>query len=656
MKAHTIEIRPGKGDVLVNLREGDGVLTVTGNPVEIMELPAGAQLLYTLADGRAVYRSGDRVYVDSAHVYTLGDGEQMVHVDSCGELLLLTTGEGVSALSENGGEWSELRLSNAIPAVSISEGNRDTLTSQIDAYTFETPYSTWSTPLSSVDTAHLSQAVRQAWCAMEGAAARAGSHTGVVVARYALRMNDDNYLWVSEPVVLSEVARANAAVAAVMNVSHSGSGFTGVEATSVAIGTYGVVGAITRGVDRSWWHLIKSIDLLVTDEMSAVNSAGTVTLRAITRLDSGNRTYLLSAQPEANSLPAIEAALLRSSTYTVIACTTDLTGASGFTPVVGGESRSVDTVSTMLTMVGAEGATDALVHNGRYYLLTGDGRLVMSAIGNAMVVEHSRRVTGAMPLALLPVTRPLFWGSAGRYVMYVFTSDGIYAVPQLSSGALGEPRLVYRTVINAAVHPIEGEQGIYYVTDGGRLCLASGSRVETLQQHCAAVGMAMNDDNGELWLMDAAGEVSVLTAGGLTVRRTFAPTQLYHRVPRALAVTAGGSVVDLTREEASDAVPMEYRSRAVAISKTVKRVSRSLWAVDSDGAVQLDLLIWGDRGVSCHGGTLAHMYLSGRAKSPVATIPYGTPVRTVRMGVNGTAPTGASVGDLIVEVTEVEDE
>ena len=87
-------------------------------------------------------------------------------------------------------------------------------------------------------------------------------------------------------------------------------------------------------------------------------------------------------------------------------------------------------------------------------LLPTGGDVVVTPPGNALVEAHRRSVTGTVPLAMAVVTKPLYSGGFGRYPVYVFTDDGIYAIPQSATGTLGEARLVDRTVIAAAVPAI----------------------------------------------------------------------------------------------------------------------------------------------------------------------------------------------------------
>ncbi len=638
---NSVASSPGEGARVVNLREHEGTLAVVGNPTAVGAVPASSRLLLELTDGRMVWQTGDRVRVDGTHVFTLGADETLLHADECGGLLIITTTMGMTALSETTGTWQELRNADVVPSVTVSESNRSTTTATIAAMTFATPYTRWTTPLSATDTEVINDRLQQTWRDLENTARRDGRHCGLILARYGVRLHDDTYLWLSEPVVLSDVATANAARESVADVTHTSSEFTGLEALAMSIITYDVTATITRGVGRAWWSLVKSIDLMVSDELSLVNTYQPASLRAVTDSSSGSRAYRLVARLADESQTSTVATLRLSDTYTVIARCTDPTGNAGFTTLSTGEKVKPSVTINMATILTDVPLVDSLTHNGRYYALTGNGTLAMSATGNPLVCAYSRQVTGAEAMALLPVTRPLFWGSAGRYVVYVFTGDGIYAVPQSSSGAPGEPRLVYRTVIKRGVHPVEGELGIYYVTAGNVLRHAGGNTVITLMRGCDAVELAMCDTTGELWLRGSDGSITVIGESRLRSQRTLRLSQLYQRVARVLGITAGGDVLDLSIEESVDDVEVCYESHAVALNGGMSEVERVTWTPDSDNPVCLELTLWGDRGVSCHGAVLVRVHINGQIKAPITVLPVSAPVSVVRIGMCGTAPTGA---------------
>ena len=89
-------------------------------------------------------------------------------------------------------------------------------------------------------------------------------------------------------------------------------------------------------------------------------------------------------------------------------------------------------------------------------ILPVDGVVVVSAVGNPLVTQWRATVSGCHILALGAACRPIYSGGFGRYPIYVFTTQGIMALPQSTSGNYGEPRLITETVIAGDSHPVAG--------------------------------------------------------------------------------------------------------------------------------------------------------------------------------------------------------
>ncbi len=69
---------------------------------------------------------------------------------------------------------------------------------------------------------------------------------------------------------------------------------------------------------------------------------------------------------------------------------------------------------------------------------------------------------------------------------------------------------------------------------------------------------------------------------------------------------------------------------------------RVLWNVDGEG-LDLTLRLRGARGVNCHGFEVNSMRVHGALHSPVSLSVVAQPLRTVRLSIDGTAPSGTLI-------------
>lgn len=178
------------------------------------------------------------------------------------------------------------------------------------------------------------------------------------------------------------------------------------------------------------------------------------------------------------------------------------------------------------------------------------------------------------------------------------------------------------------------------------LCSIAGS---TLKRVLAGVEpateLAWNDHERELWLLSTGGEVVVLMPSGRTYSRDMALGSLYSDPCHALAVTAGGTLVDLSCE-----VPtmknVSFLSHPFAIDPTMrlKRISWNMFAVPCEGSEgaspSLVLTLRGERGASCHGYLISQVRASGIIAAPLSRPIIAPPTRTLRLQVQATAASG----------------
>ena len=625
----------GEAVLAHNVREQEHSLQVTGVPVAAGSIGAGERLLL-ITGPHCVTCNGGVVRVDGTTVLTVTD--DIVGAHAIGSLVVIVTRGGLKYLSRNGGSWAVLDPADAMPQLTLTP-SYTTSSADIAAVTFAEPYSQWRAPLADTDTAALAALLRTAWDSLTSAAVAMGRHCSPMLVRWAVRLWDDSLLWMSDAVRVGDVTLANADRISAQVIS-TNSGFTGTEATVLPMTHYSLDIGIARGIGADWLPLVKSIDVYTTNEARLLAAGRTLDYRCITRT-TGPREYVLEMGLARRSAAEI-ASELASSPWQLVAtapATAVMTGADFVAPT---EPQTLTNTqcSAVRALTSLTDVTCSAAAAGLLYCCTASGDIVVSVPGNALVEANRRTVLGTMPLAMAVVTRALYSGGFGRYAVYVFTDDGIYAVPHGVNGALGEARLVERTVIAADVPPVEAGSDVWLVSRHGHLCRLTGSRLEVCQRDVDYRALAWCNAWQELWMLPADGFPVVRMASGRASVRTVEASQLYSDPRHAVAVTAAGRVLDL-EQEVPAVVPVRWHSHPVALDPLLgNALKRVVWHVSSPQA-ELTLKVMGQRGIMAGDSDLSVMTVSGATDHPLATPVVEARARTVRLTLDGTALTGS---------------
>lgn len=626
----------GEAATALNIREQEDALQVTGMPAPVGQIGPGERLLL-ITGGHYVTCLDAVVKIDGVVVATV-DGA-IVNAHAIGSVIVIVADSGFTYLSSSGTGWVVIDPADAIPQLSFT-ANCATSYADIEAYTFDEPYSQWRAPLSTTDSMALARMLNAAWNALRADALAAGQHTSPMLVRWAVRLKDGTYLWMSDPCRVGDATLANAdRIEATVTTSNDG--FTGIETTRLPFLHYALGITVTRGIAAEWLPLVERIDVLVTEEASLLTSNRSLDYRCLTRTTSP-REYILEMGLSRHSAATI-ANQLASSPWHLIAtapASAQMTGDDFVAPLqpmtmTNAQCAAVGTMADVSQVVCSASA------GGRLYCCTGDGAVVVSEPGNALVEAHRRQVLGARPLALAVVTRPLYSGGFGRYPVYVFTDDGIYAIPQSSvKGTLGEARLVDRTVIAPAVSPVEGDRDIWFMSRHGHLCRLSGAALTVCTRDVVCTEMAWCNEFGELWLLPSQGHPVVMMPSGRMSHRGVEAVQLLSDAQHAVAVTRRGVVLDLEQDQSVGMMPVEWRSHPVALDPLMARaVKRVVWHV-SGSEVDLTLNVTGQRGIFTQDREVSTMVISGEASQPLATAPMAVRARTMTLAMTGQATPG----------------
>ena len=621
----------------VNVREQEQSLQVTGVHPVVGAIRPGDRLL-AMASGHVVTCRGHAVSIDGTQVaQTASD---IVGAYFVGGMMVVVATDEILYLMPDGEDWMVMDPADAVPHLQFG-ATVSTTSADIAPYTFAAPYQQWRAPLSTVDVQSLSDLLRSVWNALHTDAAAAGLHSGPMLVRWAVRLLDGSYLWLSDPVRVGDATLGNAdRIAAV--VDSNSSGFTGTQATKMSQTHYRIDITVTRGIAARWVPLIAAIDVLATDEATLVNTGRSLDYRCLTRT-TGQREYVLEMGLSRRGADAI-GLQLSTSPWRLVATAPAATALSGndFAAPVMPRTWTAAQCASMALPLQPRHVVCATQAAGRLYCCTSGGDVVVSAPGNPLVESSRRTVVGVVPMAMSVVTRPLYSGGFGRYPVYIFTDDGIYAIPQSVTGRLGEARLVDRTVIAAGVPPVEAGPDVWLISRHGHLCRLSGSRLTVCQRGTDYCALAWCDAYSELWMLPQHGEPIVMLPSGHLCRRTVDVMQLYSDPRHAVVVTSTGQLLDLEQEQAS-VMPVEWHSHPVALHPLMGQpVHRVVWHLAGKN-VDLSLTVTGQRGVMAGDLAVSQMTVDGDVEQPLAAPTMAVRARTLRLHLSGTAATGTLI-------------
>ena len=459
-----------------NLRKSEqtpDALVVVGQPVRAGQVPAGHEL---------VLRDGERwLTVHNGQLWCNGTAlaavsGTLVGVHRVGALVVVAGSEGVVYLTERNGALTPTSMGDALPTLTLTQQPSSTLTAALPTMSFASPYVRWQAPLQQADVASLTAALRSCWLSLTAQAEAMALRHSPCQFRYGVRLWDDSYLWISAPVTLGDDLVAGASRVRVAATVEGGE-VTGVPATTLALPTYTLGIAVARGVDAAWRQVVKAVDVLATQPAPLVRDTSTIDYSVYTN---STRQPMLDYGFAVCSPTQVER-VLAASRWTVVASTSDFEALEQ-----GRWVESGDRPDTALTWEQCQAATAGiatrplvatLVCNGRLYAADAQGLMTTSRAGNPLVSERQCVVSGAQLLGLAAVPRSLYSGGFGRYPVYLFTSEGVFALPLTAQGVYGEPRLLSREVLQAGTRPVEAGRDVYFTSWRGHLCRLRGSEV-----------------------------------------------------------------------------------------------------------------------------------------------------------------------------------
>lgn len=641
----------GQAQTCVNLRMREHALEVMGTPLHTHTLQPGERLLVVDGDRYITARNGSIAWGDAV-LCPAPAGTLQAQV--VGNFIVVATSQGRIFLHRTDMGYELLRDNGITPSVNLSERPVATHSIDVPAYTFSTPLNSWQYPLPTADLLGIQAAMSRQWRTLAREIASMGQLSRPVYACVGVRLWDDRYASVSERQLMG-LSTKKSHYRTTVEAVQSGGKFTGIPEATLSMSAYHLQVTVEQGIGSEWTSLVKAIDILITDEADVANPErldyrmGTV--------NTGTRRYLMEFGPASRDDKAIDNDLLTSKWH-VLMSMSDLTKFNNRQWESDSELPDI-TLTAQQQRTLADGQFHHIVprcclsHNGRLYTAADGGLLVESAIGNPFVVEHTHCITGSHIDQLAVAVKPIYSGGFGRYPLYVFTSEGIFALPQRPSGHYGEARVITRQIIDSGSRPIEGGGRVWFFNDHGQLCSLEGSRVETHSVKAdTGMGLAWNEVERELVYCNPEGKVSLLATGDLYTHSDWEFAQLYSDSTRALGVASDGKVYDLTREITTAQRHVDYLTHPIAADDFMRKPITSVtWNVYGE-PIKGSFTIRGQRGASCHGFVINRMRIDGSLNAPLHVRVVAQPCRAFTLQVEGNMPSGTLLLPTIVERDE----
>lgn len=259
---------------LQNMRECSGALEVVGEWNTLGKMPEGCRLMlvdrrkdedcYLACSKSSVYMCGRRknnLFSEENSLICTFDGD-VKWLQSIGNFVVAGTTQGHRYLCYNNGQYTVLDVAQAVPQLFFSAVNMSGMNETVGGVSFESEYSEWSV-LKAKDCKNIQDAVTSAYKSLEVRAKQTGTFIQPVSVRYALRLWDDKYAWISAPVIVGEGIQLSSPLS--VEVDSSISECTD---TVMTVNTYNVGVAVVQPMYREWLPLIKSVDILVGEEIA----------------------------------------------------------------------------------------------------------------------------------------------------------------------------------------------------------------------------------------------------------------------------------------------------------------------------------------------------------------------------------------------------
>ena len=293
----------GACERLQNMRRVGGCLRPTGQMLPFSVLAENERLLamHRTAEGVNIitYSSGNVMW----HGTMTGDAYTPKGVavgslsaepscaETIGDFVVIGCRSGDVYLHCDGEEYVLLNRDSAIPQIRLVAEEAGAVSATVARYEFRNGYTHWQSPLELEDLSAISANMRSAYTAIRGRAEAKSAHVQPVLARYGVRLYDDSYLWVSQPLLLGVGVQCGTELRTA--VESDSAAYKATAACEMTAKTFSISAEAIGGFDKSWDKMVKSVDILLTDELKPLLTSQNIEYRCETTTTGSRIQYLM---------------------------------------------------------------------------------------------------------------------------------------------------------------------------------------------------------------------------------------------------------------------------------------------------------------------------------------------------------------------------
>lgn len=768
----------GECSELMNMRERNNALETVGEWNVVGRMKDGTRLM--LIDRR---KEGN-FYIScmGADLYLCGykNGEGFIEkntlicsfesdvqwLQSVGRFVVVCTAQGFRYLRYVQDGYVRLDVTEMMPQLLFSAVNTTEVAEVIEGSSLVAEYSEWKR-LTDKDFNQLNKKVQSALNSLSERAKQSGAYMQPVAVRYAVRLWDGTYAWMSAPVIVGNGVQLSSTISVQVD-----SGVSSYADSELSGNIYNIGATVIKPPSQDWQPLIKSVDILVSEEMSPFMN-GELKCRCES---SGSVRYLSFGLREKDNRIST-AALINPAKWRVLDCITDMndliegkrntvlrndlysetieqnavsqlvkninhdvtanTGISlrgklysggnihrmrnmwssvqywsgnvigqpckvmvtaqlrtergtaikvnnedyDYTPqglnalICYPDSRAKELTVKVLSggsitewsgkLTGCDEQGHAYFLNSEiketelsagysFYALTeqnvdewNGSEMTVSMIENPFVIEQRRCVGQGEVKCLATVSKSIYSSVFGRYPVYVFTSEGIYAMSYKEKGDYNDVQLIDRRLLDSSNAVAMSSDKVFFVSEWGELCSISGKEVEKLRAMKDVKQMVWVKSQNELLLLHGNSQVTLWMENGRTYRRGSAVKMVYGDYHDAYACDENMS--DLN-DECKSVMTVAFETYPV-VPADDEMVAPVFIDVNASGEfVALGLLdLIGSDGVECTQSSVSSIAMSGYYCHPISKRVYMRPCRLLKLKFSGKTIGGTLIRDFVVK-------
>ncbi len=275
--------------------------------------------------------------------------------------------------------------------------------------------------------------------------------------------------------------------------------------------------------------------------------------------------------------------------------------------------------------------------------------VTVSVKENPFVVEQRRCVGQGEVKCLTAVSKSIYSSVFGRYPIYAFTSEGIYAVSYKERGDYNDVQLIDRRLLDTDNVVTLSSNNVYFVSESGELCSVSGKDVKVLSSIRDVKQIVWVKSQQELILLHEDGTVTVFMKSGRTYRRNVRVKNIYGDYYDAYACNNEGVIWDLN-VECDGVLSVSVETYPIS-SADDEMMAPMLFGVNISGDFPTlgTLELMGGDGAECSQSYVSSISLFGHYCHPVTKRVYMHPSRLVKMKFTGETSRGTLIRSFSVK-------